>query len=187
MKTWFQLVLLFSAIAIVPAENPAWAKSQSSDEYVWSHGAHFKLNNAGVKKMNEGDFHGAITDFSKAIAAWKSSTEGSSELRNRGIALALSNRALAKKKLQDRQGALADYKEALQSAPTNFMILAPRASLKEELRDYKGAIGDYTELIRLNPASQASYLRSRAKAKFEMGDMAGAHQDRIKASNWNRI
>jgi tetratricopeptide (TPR) repeat protein len=125
----------------------------------------FILNNRGVKRMNEGDYRGALADFSSAISAQPS------------YELAFVNRAVAKRKLHDYKGAEEDYNEALHLSPTDVLAFKGRAKLREFMGDYAGAIQDYTELIRLIPEFQHKYLHARALAKRKIGDKSGARSD----------
>jgi S1-C subfamily serine protease len=61
----------------------------------------------GNKRLDQGDFRGAISDYTQAIRL------------NPGLARAYFNRGIAREKLQDFQGAMADYDQAVRLKPTS--------------------------------------------------------------------
>ena len=95
--------------------------------------------NSGVDKYEQGDFQGAITDFSKAIEI------------NPQDASAFLNRGVAKTKLGDYPGSIADFTKALEINPQYANALHNRGAAKAALGDYQGAIADYNKAIEVDP------------------------------------
>ena len=121
---------------------------------------------------NEGDYYGAIFDYTKAIEIAPNNLDAS---------YAYSRRGSAKFDLKDFDGAILDQTKSIEIRPDAFN-LAFRADAKYELGDHYGAISDYNKAIKLD--SQASYpVLMRGVAKEAIGDMKGACSDWRKASS----
>ncbi|MGK7940528.1 MAG: tetratricopeptide repeat protein [Crocosphaera sp.] len=90
----------------------------------------------GMEKGIQGDYQGAIADFSEIIRINPQEVEA---YYNRGIAYA---------KLQDYQGAIADFNQALILDPTIAEIYLERAKVYLQLGERDSAIAD------LNKAKQ---------------------------------
>ena len=95
--------------------------------------------NSGVDKYEQGDYQGAIADFTKVIEI---------DLQS---AVASSNRGNSKTGLGDLQGAIADYNMAIEINPKDAITHTNRGNVKDDLEDYQGAIADYTKVIDMNP------------------------------------
>ncbi|XGB38463.1 MAG: tetratricopeptide repeat protein [Cyanobacteria bacterium LVE1205-1] len=128
--------------------------SQSASDYF----------DSGKKKYNQGDFLGAISDYSEAIRI------------DPNYAKAYNNRGFAKDKLKDYQGAISDYSEAIRIDPNFAYAYNNRGNAKDELKDYKGAISDYSEAIRIDPNFAYAY-NNRGIAKRKLKDYKGAISD----------
>ena len=75
--------------------------------------------NSGVDKYEQGDYQGAIADYTKALEI------------NPESANAYYNRGNAKNKLGDHQGAIADYTKALEIDPQNGIAYLNRGVVKK--------------------------------------------------------
>src|ERR1019366_3896809 len=153
--------------------------------------------NRGILKQSNGDRDGAIADYTEAIRL---------EPKN---AVAYFNRGLAKHNKADWGGAIADYTEAIGLDPkhadaffdrglakTNSGVqvgskklgrsetAAAKKRSEEAIADYTEASRLYTEAIRIDPNNSQVYA-SRAKAKDQLGDGAGAVQDRAMSAKIN--
>ena len=90
------------------------------------------LFNNGVDKYEQGDYQGAIDDWSKVIEVNPQEVD------------AYYNRGIAKDKLGDHQGAIADYTKVIEINPEYASAYNNRGYSKDEVGDYQGAIADYT-------------------------------------------
>jgi tetratricopeptide (TPR) repeat protein len=122
------------------------------------------LVNRGIEKGKEGNFDGAIADFTRAI-----------ELNPKDDA-PYYNRAQAKRLKKDAAGAIADYTRAIELGSTNPAAYNNRGNARAENNDRDGAIADYTRAIELKPDYARAYY-NRAVAKKEKGDTTGAAAD----------
>jgi tetratricopeptide (TPR) repeat protein len=83
------------------------------------------------------------------------------------------------------QEAIQDYSQCIHYAPVGqFQANAylARGQLQAELRAYDQAMADYTQSIQVNPQQKVAYLK-RAALKEQLGDRAGAQQDRQTAAD----
>ena len=151
----------------------------------------------GVKKKEEGDYEGAIEDFTQAI------------LLDPNYAEAYLCRGYIRKGLKDYKGVIEDVNEAIRLAPndeTAFELQAGflnylndevgiedvnevirlkpncalayfwRGYIRNELKDYKGAIEDVNEVIRLKPNCALAYFW-RGYIRNELKDYKGVIED----------
>ena len=128
--------------------------SQSASDYF----------DSGLKKYDQGDFQGAIGDYSEAIRL------------NPGYADAYYNRGIAKNDLNDYQGAIADYNQAigLKSDYTNAYL--NRGNAKDSLGDSQGAIADYNQALGLQPDYAIAYY-NRGISNNKLGNRQNAISD----------
>jgi len=124
--------------------------------------------NRGVVKENEGDWDGAIADYSKAI-----------ELKPTDD-INYFKRGVAKGHKGDFDGAIADFTKAIELKPQDAINYFKRSVAKENKRDLDGAIADCTKAIELNPTFAIAYS-NRGNAKDKKGDSDGAIADYTKA------
>ena len=82
----------------------------------------------GFEKHENGDFYGAIVDYTKAIEI------------NPNDDYAYYNIGLAKNNLEDYKGAIADYTKAIEINPNNDYAYSKRGLSKYNLEDYNGAM-----------------------------------------------
>lgn len=123
----------------------------------------------GNLKLRNGDYDGAIADFSRAI---------SFEPSNSGYYLIRAN---AKERKRDYAGATADYTRAIEFAREDKdVIYIVRAEAREQAGDLDGAIADYTRAIGINPKFADAY-HGRGLAKRKKGDASGAAADLARA------
>jgi len=101
--------------------------------------------NRGNTKYNQGDYTGAIADYTKAIEIDPKSPS------------AYNNRGNVKCKLQDYTGAIADYTKAIEIDPKFVEAYFNRGSTKDRLRDIAGAIEDYSKAIEISPDYDEAY------------------------------
>ena len=83
-----------------------------------------------LEKGKNGDYYGAISDFTKAIDINPNDSE------------AYFNRGWNKAKLKDYYGAISDYTKAIEINPKDDDAYYNRGNAKTALKDYYGAISD---------------------------------------------
>lgn len=93
----------------------------------------------GLIKDSLKDYHGAITDFTKAI-----------EINSRN-ADAYFNRSIIKYNLKDYKGAIADLDKAIDINSKDAGFYNNRGCAKAEVKDYVGAAWDFKKVIEINP------------------------------------
>jgi S1-C subfamily serine protease len=134
-------------------------KAKSSDYFM-----------SAVKKINSGDFDGAINDFTQDID------------NHPKHALAYNDRGFARRKLGDEQGAIKDYDQAIKVNPGNVDAYYRRGVARYNLKDRQGAIKDYNEALRLNPNYANAHYNSGI-ARHHLGDNRGAIRAFWQAAN----
>ena len=153
------LVLSSSGLMLLVPEK---ANAENADFYF----------DRAFEKGENGDYYGAISDFTKAIEI------------NPNDAVAFYNRGIAKDDLKDYYGAIADYKKAIEINPKFVRAYNNIAYIKRqtEINDNYGAIFYSTKAIEINPNHSNAYL-NRGVAKKNIGDMKGACSDWKRASS----
>jgi tetratricopeptide (TPR) repeat protein len=127
---------------------------------------------SGDIKLNSGDYAGAVSDYTAAIAL------------DPNYAIAYNKRGLARYGLGDYGGAVADYNKALALDPNHVSSYNNRGNARFKLGDKTGAMQDYTRAIELDPeCSQAYYNRGTIEDKY--GDHFSAAADKARASRIN--
>jgi tetratricopeptide (TPR) repeat protein len=124
-------------------------------------------NERGTAKDKNGDFDGAIADYTRAI-----------EL-NPKFSEAYYNRGLAKKHKGELDGAIADYNRVIEMNPKNpkyARAYCDRGVAKRRKGDVDGAISDYNRTIELDSKYAIAYF-NRGNAKDEKGDSDAALAD----------
>ena len=156
---------------------------------------HFEWGN---EKFMQGDYHGAMADFDRAIELNPNYAEacfsrgvakfmqrdyrGAIADCDRAIELkpdyvaAYYNRGGAKSALDDERGAKEDYDLAIELDPDNTVAYTLRGGAKSALGDHDGAIADCDRAIELTPDYAYAYI-SRGDAKSALGDHEGAIAD----------
>ena len=115
------------------------------------------------EKGENGDYYGAISDFTKAIEI---DPNDSNAYYNRGW-----NRA----KLKDYYGAISDYTKAIEINPQYEEAYYNRGWSKSKLKDYYEAISDYKKAIEINPKKVKAYNNiAFIKRQKEINDNYGS-------------
>lgn len=118
----------------------------------------------GNDKYKQGNYEGAIEDYTQAIRL------------NSDDAEAYFKRGNAYAKLKNHQRAIEDYTQAIRIAPNSDGAYLNRGHAHFDLKDYQEAIEDYTQAIRLNPDNAEIYF-NRAKAHANLKDYQKAIED----------
>lgn len=139
-----------------------------ASEKAFAESAEFYYKRA-IKKHKDGDFYGAISDYSKAIKI------------NPRDSKAYNNRGNSKSALKDNDGAIADYSKAIEINSNDELAYFNRGNTKGALGDYDGAIADHSKTIEINPNNGSAY-KNRGIAKELIGDLKGACADWRRAS-----
>ncbi len=101
---------------------------------------------AGIEKINSGDFADAILDLDQAVTENSESAAG------------FFYRGYAKLQLNQYNEALTDYTTALEIDPGNEQTLISRGQIKLLLGDYGKAIIDFSDAISINPEFSHAYF-----------------------------
>ena len=117
------------------------------------------LFNSGVDKYKQGDYQGAIADYTKAI-----------EINPQDVG-AYTNRGIAKNGLKDYQGAIADYNKALEINPKDAIAYSNRGASKELIGDLKGACDDWRKAVDLGHQSAAEWVKKQCQASTSAQQM----------------
>ena len=105
--------------------------------------------NNGVDKYEQGDYQGAIDDWSKVI-----------EINPQEVD-AYYNRGIAKDKLGDHQGAIADYTKAIEINPQYANAYLNRGIDRETVNDLKGACLDWRKAAGLGKENAAEWVKEQ--------------------------
>ena len=189
MKKFF-LLLLF-----IPLVSFGQDYSVNKEKDLKTSKAYF---DSGSKKHENGDYYGAIEDYTKSIEIMKSYSDVSalSTTAKKAAALDLLNGALdfgslqgayysrgnSKRDLKDYDGAIADYTKAIDLDPNFASAYNNRANSKVRLKNYIGAIFDYNKAIDLDPNFASAY-NNRGIANFLIGGKKSACEDGRKAQS----
>jgi tetratricopeptide (TPR) repeat protein len=143
------------AIAIVP---------EYADAYV----------GRGKARQAAGQSEAALADFEKAIAI------------NPALELAYTSRGIIERSQGDTQKALADFTRSVGIHPTSdayYQRGLTYQTLEHMTTDQlKRALADYDAALTYDPGAPYTYL-ARAKAKRDLGDLAGAQKDQETAQS----
>jgi len=127
----------------------------------------------GNEKYTNGDYSGAIADFSEVIKILP------------GNAMAYISRALARSRSGDINDAIRDYSAAIKIDPSSRIAYNNRGFLKLNAGDNDNAIADFTKALAIDARSFSAYY-NRATAKFGKSDYEGAIADLTAAIKINR-
>ena len=98
------------------------------------------------EKDENGDYYGAISDYTKAIELDPDDAD------------TYYNRGNAKDNLKDHYGAISDYNKAIEIKPDYAKAYHNRSITKEEIGDLKGACDDAKKAINLGNTSSQKWL-----------------------------
>ncbi len=199
------------SIAIFAVVSIAFSVLSSSELSYYKDGATFfteaavrtpqssmSYNNIGLAKRLEGDYRGAVDNFSKAIAIQSGYAKAyinrggmyfmlneiDSAYRDfsRAIELdpsspdAYSNRCAVEQRMKRYNEALADINQALTLNPYYSDGYQNRGVVKNSLRMYTEAIADFNESLRINPENGSAYF-GRGFSHLNMQNTTGACED----------
>jgi len=151
----------------------------------------------GMHLLGPGDFQGAAAQFTKAIAIFPEYADaflGRGKARQAAsqtmaaladfekaiaidptLELAYTSRGTIERSQGDSQSALADFTRSVHLHPTSDAYYQ-RGLTYQTLDQPKRALADYDAAITYDPGAPSIYL-ARAKAKRDLGDLAGARKD----------
>jgi tetratricopeptide (TPR) repeat protein len=169
------LLLILSA-SIAPAQSPA--------------AEHFKR---GVARYQQGDWDGAIADFSRVIEQQAGVVTdldnimphrsdlvtlqfGGLTLELPALAVAYYNRALARHQNGDLEAARADFDQSLKLAPQHPDAWLNRGVLQQQMGNFDEAWQDYSRAINLHPRGAEAWY-NRGYLKFLQQDYRQALAD----------
>ncbi|NRB08919.1 MAG: tetratricopeptide repeat protein [Richelia sp.] len=121
----------------------------------------FKL---GVEEMRQGNYQGAITQFTQAI-----------QLQN-NFANAYSNRCLAYLQIQFYQNAVTDCTQAIKISPNNSEAYLNRGLAYQRQGNYQAAIADNNQVISIQTEDFRAYY-NRGVANAYLGNSLQAIED----------
>ena len=167
--------LLGTLIAIALISIPVRSQSPDSAEDVLKQ---------GVERAAQGNFDGAIADYTRAIqinsrmtGLGNSPCPGSeiivSDLFN---ALALNNRGFARFCKGDWETALVDFNRAIRMQPQLADTYNNRGNVWQQQGDLEKALADFNQAIKLNPRHSAAF-NNRANLYQAKGNLAEAVAD----------
>ena len=104
---------------------------------------------SGIEKYEQGNYQGAISDWSKAIEI------------NPQDAIAYYNRGLAKGDLEDYQGAISDYTKAIEINPQNANAYVNRGIARESVNDLEGACRDWRKAADFGLTQPAEWVKKQ--------------------------
>ncbi len=119
---------------------------------------------AGNLFFNDGLYHDAISEYSKAIEV------------NPYDRIAWYNRAVSKEMLEDLPGAIHDLTEILKRDNGFVSAYFLRGSYYYQQEKYRDARRDFTSILSVRPNSAMSY-RKRGAVNYQMRDQHGALKD----------
>ncbi len=126
------------------------------------------LINRGFVKAKQGDFDGAIEEFSRAI-----------ELEP-NLSAAWFDRGLARERKGEVERAIADYSRAIALDGTNLAFRLRRGIVRGMAADFEGALDDTTWVLARDQRAAPAYV-TRSCARRGKGDFQGAIDDASRA------
>ncbi len=112
---------------------------QKNELSFWEH--LFRAN----RKSDEGDYHGAIVDYTSAIS------------KNPSISTAYNNRGHAYYKLKMYPEAIEDFNSAIDISPNSTITFCNRGDCYDIIGQYSSAILDYSKAIELDPKNDVAF------------------------------
>jgi tetratricopeptide (TPR) repeat protein len=160
----------------------------------------------GLTRFDQGDFSGAIADFTQAIQSQDNYAEAffyrglayfeqdnfaeSMADYNRAIAInagyvdAYYNRALVRSAMGDRLGSIDDYTQVIRLDQTLAAAYNNRGVALSDLGDQQQAIDDFNQALQINPGRSNTYF-NRGLALFRIGSDRAALADYTQAIQLN--
>lgn len=123
----------------------------------------------GYSKADNGQFHDAIDDMSKAI-----------ELKPNYVDAYL-NRGIFRYEIKDYDGALSDYNKVITLDPGNTTVYSNKGNLLIALKKFDLALNDLNKAVLLDPNYNLAYF-NRGIVKINLSDTSGALADWKQAS-----
>jgi tetratricopeptide (TPR) repeat protein len=118
-----------------------------------------ELKNIAEEKFNNGDYYGAISDYTKIIEL---------DPDDNYVYEDYYNRAVVKSKLGDNYGAISDYTNAAEINPDYYDAYVNLSINKSLINDHLGAIIDICKAIELDPKNAKGYkIRGLAFMGFQ--------------------
>jgi tetratricopeptide (TPR) repeat protein len=137
-------------------QNPFQAK-ETKDTLKTKAQEHFRVGSA---KEMQGDYEGAIDEFSKSLSLYKN---GNTYLKRGLIYITLDNYPLA----------IEDLNEAVKLLPSSAKAYFTRGVCLYEMKDYTKADEDLTRCIKLDSTNKSAF-NYKAAIKFQENDLQGA-------------
>ncbi|MBI4616076.1 MAG: tetratricopeptide repeat protein [Planctomycetes bacterium] len=125
-------------------------------------------SNRGTVRYAQGDFTGAIEDYTRAIEL---------DPKNAG---AHDGRGNARTQQGDLAGAIEDFTRAIEIDPKSASTYNNRGIARSVQGEIASAIEDFTRAIELDPKHAGAYS-NRGVARYEQGDLAAAIEDYTRA------
>jgi len=157
-----------------------------------------EFQNAGIKKLENQDFEGALKDFEEALKLDKKNAElyawkGFTHLKMEKYAKATSDinhaiklddskatfyhyRAVIRDSLKRYEESLKDYAKAIKLNPQDAEIFVSRANSFLKRKDFNTVVSNLNVAIQLNRKHATAYYL-RGLAKFRLVDSVGACND----------
>jgi tetratricopeptide (TPR) repeat protein len=173
IQTAVTLIALAGAIELSKTErvlgyalNPSLSLETSPPHLV---AARDNLFEAGMKKQEQEDYVGAISDYTALLKAQPDRVDAYS---NRGFAYAMLN---------NLKSALADFDRAIELAPNNADAYNGRGNVNAIAGNLPASIRDFNQSIRCNRDFADAYY-NRAVSRHGLGDRRGAKRDLTQAA-----
>jgi tetratricopeptide (TPR) repeat protein len=146
--------------------------------------------NRGLRDYDEGDYRGAVKDFTEVIAGARlepgneratltlnlTSEEPSVTFIDPLVARAYANRAVARFRLGDISGALADSDRALTLNSGLADAYRNRGNIRWAIGELAAAKSDFVQVLKLTP-NDVLTLNNLSSVKLDLGDFKGAISD----------
>jgi tetratricopeptide (TPR) repeat protein len=168
--------LLFFAYGIKTFhQNQIWKNSVSLWSYAvkYPNQSYLPYSNLANALDNEGDYEGAIENFTRAIEKNSDYIDG------------YLFRGVSKAKINDIEGAIKDFDAAIKISPLNTNAYFYRANAMISSGNYPAALKDFKIASNIDPAFVAAYYNS-AILKLQLNDYVGAISDFDKTISLNK-
>jgi tetratricopeptide (TPR) repeat protein len=123
----------------------------------------------GLKKQEQEDYTGAISDYTEFLKLYPNHPDG------------YSHRGFAKAMLNNLQGAIVDFDRAISLAPRNADAYNGRGNVNAMAGNLTASIRDFNQSIRYDRNFADAYY-NRAISRHGLGDRRGAKSDLSQAA-----